>query len=970
MVDPFKRIVDDVTTTRTPSEQFYDDRLDRYEDRRSQWPTQIDRAAVDILYNVAVGRDGDSHAGTIDRENFGDATGAYYRDGLTTLTGMNSDLASALDETDAERLGTLAFKLNEFRNTLAETDETGLDLDRALAALVEKAATSAIDASTETTATSGRLPFDETTSVNDLLVQLFSDPDVSAYADTLIGELTEVRSESLLARLDEPIMTTPLWEPQREALQRWAENGQSGYVEMATATGKTVLGLAAVALRYGDLHPADAAHLGDDGAKSPSTDPATGGEGNRVLVVAGNNLVLEQWRREFDAHLDIPPARTASADGRAVIDLDWGRVEFRTAQDLLRASLSNHDLVILDEAHSYRRGGGETTRGWGDVFTELTAESEGVLALSGSISSTWTGDEAVRNALDAHLDCLLEYDLTEARADGIIADFDWQVEYVPADAETTDRVTEQTAVCTDYHDAESGELDLDALGTDLPEDRENRFVTYDALRAFVQSNAGRERRTEPAFDEFASALLTRRPAQWNLTPEPAAIADCIERHPERKRVVLVSGYAAAAALRETLLDERDHDPESVIALEGPTDRMSRIEAFNATDEGVIIGPGKLLGEGVDMPDAEVAINVAKGGMNLSLVQRIGRVLRNPSGDKHARFHHLLAQPVDAAALVPPEDGWRMLTRAAEFRALGERFDERPAFAATDATSSVVARLERAGCAAFDRHASLWDSLDDIARRELRALTHVVDAEDSTETPAQTRCWGKEARDETVEEPDRTHYQSLQAAADERDETSETSGSTDTEEFLDRLQSDEQDASDPGLKALKKRLDARNTSNEIGSTTATANTAADDESVEQSADSTDTPPDERATVDEPNRANDHPPNGTPMSNEQQDLSNDAPPDEDDSQPASRDERAVADADERTTALLRVALNDLSGTADEKRRIRAVETLAASGEDAVESLTRIADIENAGNEAVAARAEAALVDILFESTFESE
>jgi hypothetical protein len=250
MVNPFDRIVDDRTTTATPSEQFYADRLDRYADQRSQWPTQIDRAAVDLLYDVAIGdADDGSVGGTIGRENFGDATGGSYVEGLSALAGPKSDLENTLDSIDEDQIGDLSFKLNEFRNTLARTEDQ-FDLDRALAALVEKEATTALGASA--TDASGRLPLDETASVNDLMLQLLSDPDVAEYANVLINQLTEstVQSASLARKLDEPVMTTPLWEPQREALRKWHAGGDTGYVEMATATGKTVLGLAAIALRY------------------------------------------------------------------------------------------------------------------------------------------------------------------------------------------------------------------------------------------------------------------------------------------------------------------------------------------------------------------------------------------------------------------------------------------------------------------------------------------------------------------------------------------------------------------------------------------------------------------------------------------------------------------------------------------------------------------------------------------------
>ena len=56
---------------------------------------------------------------------------------------------------------------------------------------------------------------------------------------------------------------------------------------------------------------------------------------------------------------------------------------------------------------------------------------------------------------------------------------------------------------------------------------------------------------------------------------------------------------------------------------------------------VLIAP-KMLDEGIDVPDAEIGINVASAKTRL-LVQRMGRILRNRPG-KQPIFHHFVALP--------------------------------------------------------------------------------------------------------------------------------------------------------------------------------------------------------------------------------------------------------------------------------------------------------------------------------------
>ncbi len=383
--------------------------------------------------------------GTIDQWNFDEATGPFYVEGLTEIAGSDSPLAANLREYDEETIGELAFQLNSLRHTLDTTGEP-MDIDRALEALLEKNATSAIDRSIKSGGNQGAglRSLRDTDSVSDLAARLFSDPRVGAYAQALIDLLPEsdVGRAELITQLDEAQMTTPLWPHQREALQRWHANGQRGHVDMATATGKTVLGLAAVALRYGSLHPTDT-NEAESLERSSNVPPVP--EQPRVLIVAGSDLLLDQWRSELDEHLDIPEDRTTpvSEDDHRTIELEWGDIEFRTAQGLLRTpEFSRYDLVILDEAHRYSKGSADG-RGWGDLFEDLTDGANTVLAMSGSADSGWTGDTAAKDALEGHLDRCYKYDVAKARREGVIAGFSWQVRYLPATGDRVDRLAAQ-----------------------------------------------------------------------------------------------------------------------------------------------------------------------------------------------------------------------------------------------------------------------------------------------------------------------------------------------------------------------------------------------------------------------------------------------------------------------------------------------------------------------------------------------
>ena len=742
--DPFRDTVDDRTSYTEISSQFYEERLARDGISTADWPSQVDRAALDLLHGVAIGHTDSSFdiGGTIGPNNFGRATGEYYVDGLETIAGQRSDLPELVDEHDDGAIGDFVYSLTEIRHKLrqdrSETDRGITDIDRAIEAIVDKIATRGSAPET------GQQPLQDPEAVVDIVHQLFSDPASSEYADHILDEVENLKRETahadLLEYLDRPQMVTPLWDHQRSALAEWCDAGKLGYVDMATATGKTVLGLAAIAHLFGDLHPHDKERL-------PNESSAKGNA--RVLVVAGQDLLLEQWQSEFDEHLNIPRDRTRAEDRS--IDLSWGTIEFRTAQDLLANDpLGAYDLVILDEAHRYRSGTRET-RGWRDLFEELVDRSSSVLAMSGSIDEEWLGDEAAKTALEENLERCKTFSIREARERNVIANFSWQIAYASSDDDEALRgVEESTETLASIYSSDDHKFRPHEYG-EVPDSVNETFETLRDLRSFAQSNEGAEARDRStAFDRVATAAFSRRPKRWQLSPPDETVRELIDDHVRgEKCVVLVQSYEQASRIGETLQDAFGEDIVCV-ADKGTDTQRDQIETFNAKDRGVIVGPGNVIGIGVDMPDASVAINLAKGGVNASLIQRIGRVLRNPDGDDEARFYQVVPLPRNEKARLDGEDGRRLLQRAAEFRALGARFRELPGFTTVgddSGTAEVLASLEEAGMrATVADHRSAEEMIDDEVGQDcLRTLIELIRSSDTEAIgePVLTASWTSE-----------------------------------------------------------------------------------------------------------------------------------------------------------------------------------------------------------------------------------
>lgn len=730
------KLADEKTSTVDDSEQFYDERL--VSRSRDEWPSRIDTAALDVLFGIAIGsgETSDDLGGTIGKLNFGDATGKYYAKGLTELADDQSDLPGLVEqykrENGADSMGDLAFRLNELRYELErhlDSESEIWNLNRAVEALIDKLATTSMSESVT------RQALRDPESITDAMMQLFSDPAIAEYADVLTETMDEVaQNESFLERLDAPHMTTPLWEHQRDALAKWVNHGCKGYVDMATATGKTVLGLAAVALLYGELHPDDTAQIFSiDTAETEQQSLAnevpvdTDVESARVLVVAGQELILEQWQSEFDEHLNIPRERS-QAEGKTM-RFKWGSIEFRTAPDLLQMeTLGGYDLVVLDEAHQYSRG--SRSGGWQPVLEELAQKSGAILAMSGSIDTSWQGDATVRRVLEEHLHECKRFSVDQARDAGVIADFEWDVYYAhAAESPSQDGLVKSTASIRELYDPEHHKIRVGELDGDMPSNAPEEFETLTDLRSFSQSKDGTDvRDASEAFDKLATDAFTRRPKRWQLHPPIQTLVELIDQHaPEQQCVVLVQSYEQADRIGEVLEDRYGEDlvlvPES-----GASEQFAEISSFKTKDRGVIVGPANVLGTGVDLPNAEVAINLSKGGVNASLIQRIGRVLRNPHGNKEAMFYQVVTLTSDRRGLLPGEDGRRLLQRASEFRALGARLRQLPGYSVADnPTSETLTVLEQHGVGGVLQDNRSIDEIveDEVAQAFLRELCDLL-----------------------------------------------------------------------------------------------------------------------------------------------------------------------------------------------------------------------------------------------------
>lgn len=668
----------------------------------SQWPSYIDENAQLLADGIFIGET------NLTKADFPYETGEYYRRGLAESANINAAHTSLpLGNHSADEIGLVAWTFNQLREEIRKSEYTSYENpSRAVEAainksLVEKAETGQLDTNSIETI---RLPDDA--SVSTIVSEVFCRPRSSTYIDLLLETIGNSATSGLLDRIEEPRMVTPLWDHQRDALDEWLANGCRGYVDMATATGKTFLGLAAIAHHFGALHPDDR-DLVDERLRYDSDERAT------VIVVAHRGLILDQWKREFDTHLNIPEKSTTQS-GEHTAKFEWGDVHFWTPDRLKNADILDNgvDLVVLDETHHYLG-----SSGFGVLLDDIDGH---LLALSGSL------DETNARTLERRgIPKLFEFTLRDGQLAGVVPQCDWDIVFTPYENQT--RLAETTAKCTHGMEQYGGDVSIPKKVDAEPP--QTSIQNLSEARSVAQSSVGRElKEHDPEFREFASAIKARQLTKYNLSPSISTVThlvlDYIDQH---KCVVLLETKDEIQKLKSQLESALGDSYETQVTVLDDGADLAAVEQFDHEQEhGAIIGAARTLGEGIDIETADVCINRGKGRLSRSLIQRMGRILRNPEGKKEAKFLHVMGVPTREDALIPGEDGVSLLETASQLLDWGEGFQARPVFtvdAEANLTGQTLSELESAGQTAIEEwlpdHYD-WPT-DDGVRKELESL---------------------------------------------------------------------------------------------------------------------------------------------------------------------------------------------------------------------------------------------------------
>lgn len=450
----------------------------------------------------------------------------------------------------------------------------------------------------------------------ELYWNLASGGDTAAW-DQFRHFVLNYQDHSRFNKLKKPMLLIKPWKHQEEAVETWIRQGR-GVIEMATATGKTLVGLYAAYKLYQRL-----------------------GKLN-VLVLTHSKAILNQWRKEAIKKLGFPA--NSSLDYRHPVQCDGLKFSFETLQTAYKntGSYRDVDFLIIDEVHhtaAYSFNGA------------LNIKAHYRMGLSATVE----GREKLSHIVPKIGPMLKPYTLADARRDNIIPDFEWGIHMTYLDVkeqEEFSELSEKIRKLFNYIVADSERKTRELFG------KTYRIKTIKDLVDLMEKARyeGKYRSVPEDWRNFSNMVLRRRMIIHRSMPKIERAAKIAEESSKGQKVVVFSMLKETCDTISQRLTSAGVKNYVINSDNADKDNFAILEKFKREKNCVLIA-AKMLDEGIDIPDAEVGINVSFARTRLQMVQRLGRILRKDKNNPNKKpvFHQLVALPHERD-FIEKEDG--------------------------------------------------------------------------------------------------------------------------------------------------------------------------------------------------------------------------------------------------------------------------------------------------------------------------
>ena len=461
--------------------------------------------------------------------------------------------------------------------------------------------------------------------------------------------------------LSSPVLILCPWDHQKEAFSIWHDvNKGKGIIEMATGTGKTVVGLMAIENLSRNLK---------DGEKAI------------VRIFAHSKSILNQWRSEAIRKFGLPYSEHSSHESSlicsnitihfntvqkiiydtskgTVVKEDLDEIDEEIDNKALEAAAKSikmdqlnklypSDLIIVDEVHHSAAPASRKIYG---------INSKQKLGLSATVDDS---SGVKLSILEKELGSVVyQFGLREAMDSGILPRFRWDYNVIYLDTSENLEFEELTKIIltqfVNINENPSKILDISRKMETYCIDKKNKMAfpkKYQNKSSFLNLGDFID------FCTFARSCKIKLPEDWIKldihifkrreiihTSKPK-LEEATKKAEEylkagKKIIMFLKRTDSCDEIAETLRN-RGHREVFVVHSKIPKYEQN-LDAFKKEKSGILIG-ANILNEGLDIPDAEIGINVSSSKTKLELIQRIGRVIRNKPG-KNPVFVHYDAIP--------------------------------------------------------------------------------------------------------------------------------------------------------------------------------------------------------------------------------------------------------------------------------------------------------------------------------------
>ena len=380
---------------------------------------------------------------------------------------------------------------------------------------------------------------------------------------------------------------------QEKALRAWLKNERRGVIEAATGSGKTRVGI----------------RIASDFVS----------KGGCVLIVTPTRDLVEQWINEAEdagikVRVDSGADELLKSGAPGIGVATYARAGTEKFLSAAKAGKRIPQLLIADEAHHL----GSDVQG----KHILSHAWQASLGLTATLERSDGAVEMINNKIGG---VVYRYTVKQAIQDGVLAPFHYVTLGVDLEAEIREEYEEFDARVRSW----AGKLLAQSGVSGMPKN----FMKF----AQEQKKLG----------VFAASMYV---SYWNkrrnlVAGSRAKLLALQKVRLETTNVQLLSfaeTEPAAQAAAEILSVTPKFVVEFISGALSKSKRKQLLEEFRTSRIAGLIGP-KLLDEGVNLPEADLGIVLAKSSSSVQLSQRLGRVLRRKKSRRDAVFLTLFAR---------------------------------------------------------------------------------------------------------------------------------------------------------------------------------------------------------------------------------------------------------------------------------------------------------------------------------------